>query len=132
MENRLKYRVLSQARGTMVMMCGTHDTTPVIRHGVAVATCRKCGTVTFRNGDSFGGMAALFADYRLVGRVEAIGAPAGEVMAFRPPDSSDRSTMDAIPPHRWFRANKHLWVCQDGSVLLLAHRFPLVSRMLGA
>lgn len=116
----------------MVSMCRTHETTPVIRDGVAVLTCEQCGTVTFGNRDSFGGMAALFADYRLVGRVEAIGAPAGEVMAFRPANPSDRSTMDALPLHRWLRANEHLWVCQDGSVLLLAHRFPLVSRMLGA
>ena len=116
----------------MVSMCRTHDTNPVIRNGVAVVTCEQCGMVAFCNRDSFGGMAALFADYRLVGRVEAIGAPAGEVMAFRPANPSDSSTMDAIPPHRWFRANQHLWVCHDGSVLLLAHRFPLVSRTLGA
>ena len=116
----------------MVSMCRSHETTPAIRHGVAVVTCETCRTVTFRNRDSFGGMAALFADYRLVGRVETIGAPACEVMAFRPANPSDRSTMDALPPHRWFRANEHLWVCQDGSLLLLAHRFPLVSRMLGA
>ena len=116
----------------MVSMCRAHDTTAVIRRGVAVVTCEQCGTVTFHNQDSFGGMAALFADYSLVGRVEAISAPAGEVMAFRPADRSDRSTMDAIPPQRWFRADEHLWVCQDGSVLLLAHRFPLLSRMLGA
>ncbi len=113
-------------------MCRTHDATPVIRNGVAIVACRQCGMVTFRNRDSFGGIAALFADYRMVGRVEAIGAPAGEVVAFRPAKSSDRSTMDAIPPHRWFRANQHLWMCHDGSVLLLAHHFPLVSRMLGA
>ena len=128
----MKYRILSQARGTMVSMCRTHDTTPVIRNGVAVVTCRQCGLVAFPDRDSFGGMAALFADYRLVGRVEAIGAPAGEVVAFRPANTSHRSTMDAIPAHRWFRANEHLWVCHDGSVLLLAHRFPQVSRMLGA
>jgi len=127
-----KYPELSQAHGTIVSMCRTHDTTAVIRNGVAVVTCEQCGMVAFRNRDSFGGIAALFADYSLVGRVEAIGAPAGEVMAFRPANPSDRSTMDAIPPHRWFRANQHLWVCHDGSVLLLAHRFPLVSRMLGS
>lgn len=127
-----KYPVLSQAHGTMVSMCPTHDTTTVIRNGVAVVTCEHCGMVAFRNRDSFGGVAALFADYRLVCRVEAIGAPGGEVMAFRPAKPSDRPAMDAIPPHRWFRADEHLWVCQDGSVLLLAHRFPQVSRVLGA
>ena len=113
-------------------MCRTHDTAPAIRNGVATVACRQCGMVTFRNRDSFGGIAALFADYRMVGRVEAVGAPAGEVVAFRPANPSDRSAMEAIPPHHWFRANQHLWMCHDGSVLLLAHHFPLVSRMLGA
>ena len=116
----------------MVTMCRSHASIPVLHGGVAVSSCEPCGVIAFRNRDSFEGMAALFADYRLVGEVEAVGAPAGEVMAFRPRNAADRSALDTIPPHRWFRANDHLWMCHDGSVLLLAHRFPLVSRMLGA
>ena len=64
--------------------------------------------------------------------MDAIGAPAGEVMAFRPASVGDRTALEALPAHAWFRAGEHLWMCHDGSVLLLAHRFPLVSRMLGA
>lgn len=116
----------------MVPMCRSHAGIPVLHRGVVVSSCDPCAVVEFRNRDPFEGMEALFADYRLVGEVEAIGAPAGEVMAFSPGNAADRSAMDAIPPHRWFRANEHLWMCHDGSVLLLAHGYPLVSRMLGA
>ena len=77
-------------------------------------------------------MSTMFGDYRLVGPVDTIHAPAGEVLAYRARHPTDLAALGVTPAHRWFMVNEHLWMCHDGELLLLAHRSPLASRMVGA
>ena len=101
-----------------------------------VGSCEKCGVV--RLGDSVGSsdtwdaISMLFGDYELIGRVDTIRAPAGEVLAYRSRCPADIAALGVTPPHHWFKVNEHLWMCHDGEFLLLAHRSPSASRMVGA
>ena len=82
--------------------------------------------------DQWDSMATVFGDYELVGRVDAVLAPASEVLAYRARRPVDSEALQVAPPHRWFRVNEHLWMCHDGSLLLLAHGWPWLSRVVGA
>ena len=118
------------------MHCLNHSIRHSVLRGVRVGTCRDCRWVRF--GDAAGGgdawefMSTLFGEYELVGRIDAVLAPAPEVLAYRARGAADRSALQVTPPHRWFRVNEHLWMCHDGSLLLLAHGWPSVSRAVGA
>ena len=77
-------------------------------------------------------MSAMFGDYELTGRVDTIRAPTAEVLAYRARRPADLAVLSVTPPHRWFSVNEHLWMCHDGEMLLLAHRWASVSRLVGA
>ena len=118
------------------MRCLDHSTTYSVHDGIRVGACEECRWVRF--GDTPGGndpwraMSRLFGDYEMVGRVDTIHAPAGEVLAYRPQLPADTGTLSVIPAHRWFRVTANLWMCHDRALLLLAHGSTHVSRMVGA
>ena len=95
-----------------------------VRSGVLVGVCGECREIRFRcaggPADPWEALAALFGDYRLVGRIDAIRAPAAEVLAYRPRRPENASALESAPPHRWFKAADRLWMCHDRSLLLLA------------
>jgi hypothetical protein len=103
---------------------------PVWVGRVAVAACAGCGTVDWLSEqgaiDPAEAMAALFGSYDLVGSMEALGAPAPEVLVYHPPTSRKRRHLDALPRRAWLKAGPHLWMSTDGEVLLLAPTRPLL------
>lgn len=104
--------------------------------GVRAGACRECRVVRFRSAagsaDPWEALGTLFEDYRLIGRLDTIRAPAAEVLAYRPRRPEDASALAVTPPHRWFKAADRLWMCHDGSLLLLAHESAYASRVVGA
>ena len=114
------------------MRCMNHTTTYSIYRGVRVGACEECRAVRFGDGGDGSGawdaMSHMFGNFELVGRVDTIRAPATEVLAYRAPRPADGAALRVTPPHRWFKVNKHLWMCHDGTLLLLAHGLPCVSR----
>lgn len=118
------------------MGCNDHRTTSSVRRGISVGACENCASVRFvgpsRGADEWDAISAIFGEYELAGRVDTIRAPAGEVLAYRARRPADRAALSVTPPHRWFNVNEHLWMCHDGEVLLLAHRWASVSRLMGA
>lgn len=107
-----------------------------IHRGIGVAACDDCGKLRFSGagsrGDTWDAMSKVFGNHELVGRVDAVLAPAPEVLAYRERCGDDHEALRVTPPHRWFRVNDHLWMCHDGTLLLLAHGSASVSRMVGA
>ena len=118
------------------MRCMSHATTRAAHLGIRVGTCWVCSETRFRDtaggSDPWVAMSTLFGEYELVGRVDTIHAPVGEVLAYRSHRPADAAALRVTPPHRWFKVNEHLWMCHDGALLLLAHRSPHVSRVVGA
>ena len=101
-----------------------HEVQREVRNGVLAGACGECREIRFRcaggSADPWEALASLFGDYRLVGRIDAIRAPAAEVLAYRPRRPENASALEAAPPHRWFKAADRLWMCHDRSLLLLA------------
>jgi len=97
---------------------------PVVTGGIEVISCGNCGEVGwFRKGqwlDPAEGMAVLFGQYDLVGRLEALSAPAPEVLLYRPPSGRWRAHLDAFPKRVWLEAAPDLYLSHDGEHLLLA------------
>ncbi|MGD2060341.1 MAG: hypothetical protein PVF87_05730 [Acidimicrobiia bacterium] len=91
---------------------------------IAVAACEECGSVDWLSDegpiDHAEAMAALFGTYDLVGPMQALGAPAPQVLVYTPPSARKRRHLDAIPRRAWLKAGPHLWMSTDGEVLLLA------------
>ena len=118
------------------MRCNDHRTTNSVRRGIAIRACESCGIVRFvgpfSGADEWDALLAVFGEYELAGRVDTIRAPASEVLAYRARQPADQAALSITPPHRWFNVNEHLWMCHDGEILLLAHRWPSVSRLVGA
>lgn len=118
------------------MRCLNHSITLSTHRGIRVGACRTCRRVRFgepgSGSDPWDSMSTVFGDYQLVGRVDAVFAPASEVLAYRARRAVDSEALLVAPPHRWFRVNEHLWMCHDGNLLLLAHGSPSVSRAVGA
>ena len=103
--------------------------------GVRVMACEACREIRFRGAEGGGpweALGRLFGDYELVGRLDTIHSPASEVLAYRSRRPADAAALRVTPPHRWFKAAEGLWMCHDGSLLLLAHGSPRASRMVGA
>lgn len=93
-------------------------------HGrVGVVACGDCGYLEFHGArgllDPAEGVAALFGNFDLVGRVPAVAAPADQVLAYRPPRGK-RAALDVLPPGVWLRIHGDLWLASDRRVLLLA------------
>lgn len=97
---------------------------PVWVGRIAVAACGDCGRVDWLSDqgalDAAEAMAALFGSYDLVGPIDALGAPASEVLVYAPPSARKRRNLDALPRRVWLKAGPHLWMSTDGEVLLLA------------
>ncbi len=97
---------------------------PVAAGGIEVISCADCGEVSwFRKGqwlDPAEGMAALFGEYDLIGRLEALSAPAPEVLLYHPPSGRWRANLDVFPKHVWLEAGPDLFLSHDGEHLLLA------------
>lgn len=97
---------------------------PVWMGRIAVTACAVCGTVDWFSSsgpvDPAEAMAALFGNYELVGTLDALGAPAPEVLVYRPPSVRRRAGLDAFPEKVWLKTGPHLWMSHDGQVLLLA------------
>ncbi|MDX1467917.1 MAG: hypothetical protein R3258_01105 [Acidimicrobiia bacterium] len=100
------------------------DHTPVWVGRIAVSACGDCGVAEWFGDtgplDHSEAMAALFGSYDLIGPLDALGAPAQFVLAYAPPSKGKRKRLDALPRRAWLRAGPRLWMCHDGSVLLLA------------
>lgn len=93
-------------------------------HGrVGVVACADCGCLEFNGArgplDPAEGVAALFGNFDLVGKVPAIAAPADHVLAYRPP-LGKRAALDVLPAGCWLRVHDELWLASDRQVLLLA------------
>lgn len=97
---------------------------PVWVGRVAVAACEDCGRVDWFSNegpvDHSEAMATLFGSYDLAGSMDALGAPASEVLVYTPPTTRKRRNLDALPKRAWLKAGPHLWMSTDGEVLLLA------------
>ncbi|MDH3607052.1 MAG: hypothetical protein OER12_08645 [Acidimicrobiia bacterium] len=97
---------------------------PIATAGIEVVSCGDCGEVGwFRRGewlDPAEGMAVLFGQYDLVGRLEALSAPAPEVLLYRPPSGRWRAHLDVFPKHVWLEVSPDLFLSHDGEHLLLA------------
>ena len=65
-------------------------------------------------------MAALFGSYDLIGPMDALGAPAPQVLIYAPPSGRKRRNLDALPERVWLKAGPRLWMSHDGEHLLLA------------
>ena len=107
---------------------------PVAAAGIEVVACAGCGLVEWfgrtRSLDPSEGMAALFGMFRLVGRLPAVGAPAGEVLTYRPPNRTARGHLLAFPPHVWLQVDANLWLSHDEEHLLLVPTTPLLMENL--
>ena len=103
-------------------------------HGLAVVACRNCADLSFHDsqGQVAGrvGLARLFGDFDLVSTLSALGAPAREVLAYRPPNAGAKKVFRWIPEAVWLRGDDDLWLAHDGQLLLLAHSSPWVTRHL--
>lgn len=101
------------------------------RHGrFETATCRECGSVEwFENGRPVVAdvaMAALFGDFDLVSRLDAVSAPGPEVLLYRP-TAAGRRVLGVLPPHRWLEVAPSLHASHDGSHLLLSPTDPVLT-----
>jgi len=102
--------------------------------GLAVVACGNCRELLFR--DSHGpvtgrvGLARLFGDFDLVSALGALGAPAKEVLAYRPPNAKAKRIFRWIPEAVWLQGADGLWLAHDGEFLLLAHGSPWLTRHL--
>lgn len=101
--------------------------------GIEVVACARCGTVEWsgptRSLDPAEGMAALFGNFRLVGRLPAVQAPGREVLMYRAPGKA-RAHLEAFPAHVWLHADTNLWLSHDGEHLLLVPTTPLLMENL--
>ena len=103
---------------------------PVAVAGIEVVACDQCGMVEWSGGirplDPAEGMAALFGDFHLVGRLPAVRAPGREALMYRAPGRKTRAHLDAFPPHIWLQVDASLWLSHDGDHLLLIPTTPLL------
>ena len=97
---------------------------PVRVGRIDVSACESCATVEWRSVagavDPAEALTALFGNYEMVGQLDALGAPAPRVIAYRPPSNRKRAILDAFPKRVWLRASPDLWMSHDGESLLLA------------
>jgi hypothetical protein len=88
-----------------------------------VIACPDCGLVEWFGTrgpiDPAEAMAALFGTFDLIGPMPAIGAPADQVLAYRPTRGKG-GALSVLPTECWLRAGPDLWLATDGSILLLA------------
>lgn len=107
---------------------------PVEVADIQVVACETCGLVewlgTTRLLDPSEGMAALFGDFRLVGRLAAVRAPGQDALMYRAPSRTARDHLDAFPPHVWLMVDTNLWLSHDGEHLLLVPTTPLLMENL--
>lgn len=94
-----------------------------------LVACGECGIVEwFGPGgplDPAEALAALYGSYDLVGPLPAIGAPAAEVLVYRP-HRARRGALSILPTEAWLPAGPDLWLATDGQVLLLATPNPVM------
>lgn len=99
-----------------------------------MVACTECRTVEWlgstRPLDPSEGMAALFGEFGLVGRLPSIQAPGPEVLMYRAPGRRGRAHLGAIPAHIWLQVDEHLWLSHDQEHLLLAPTTPLLMENL--
>ena len=111
---------------------GRHKTE--MYEGLAVVACENCRELSF--SDSQGpvagrvGLARLFGDFDLVSALGALGAPAKEVLAYRPPNARARKIFRLISETVWLQGADGLWLAHDGEFLLIAHGSPWLTRHL--
>lgn len=100
------------------------DHKPVWIGHVAVAACARCHRVDWLSEsgaiDHSEAMAAVFGSFDLIGSIDALAAPAPQVLAYAPPSKAKRRNLDALPRRTWLKAGPHLWLSHDGELLLLA------------
>jgi hypothetical protein len=116
--------------------CGNHRFSPV--GDVRVAACEKCHRVEWQDGcgdiDPAEGMAALFGSYELIGKLDALGSPAPEVLVYSPPSARKRKNLAPFPMRVWVKPAPDLWLTHDGENLMLAtnHRLLFENLTRGA
>ncbi len=97
---------------------------PVWVGRIAVAACENCGRIDWLSNDGpidpAEAVAALFGSYDLIGPLDALGAPAEQVLVYAPPSGRKRRNLDVLPKRAWLKAGPRLWMSHDGEVLLLA------------
>lgn len=97
---------------------------PVRVGRVDVVACEVCATVEWQSIvgplDPDEGITAVFGSFEMVGRLDALGGPSPQVIAYRPPSGRKRANLDAFPRRVWLRASPDLWLSHDGETLLLA------------
>lgn len=108
----------------MNVITETCEHRPVWVGRIALSACAECATVEWFSSegpvDPAEAIAALFGSYDLIGPLEALAAPAPQVLAYSPPSLRTRSHLEALPLRVWLKAGPHLWLSHDGEVLLLA------------
>lgn len=116
--------------------CGGHQAVPI--GNLLVSACGGCRQVEWSDAggeiDPAEGMAALFGNYELIGSLDALGSPAPEVLAYRPPSNRKKRNLEPFPAHVWVKAAPDLWLTHDGENLLLAtnHRLLFENLTRGA
>jgi hypothetical protein len=118
--------------GDMVMKTCRHR--PVDVAGLQMVACDECATIEWSGAtgplDPAEGMAALFGDFRLVGRLPAVRAPGREVLMYRAPGRKAQTFLKAFPSRVWMQVDTHLWLSHDGEHLLLVPTKPLLMENL--
>ncbi len=103
---------------------------PIWMGRIAVVGCADCRQIEWFSSagpiDSAEAIAALFGNYDLVGPLDALGAPAPQVLVYAPPSNRKRKNLDALPKRVWLKSGPHLWMSHDGEMLLLATTQPLL------
>ncbi|MEE8376697.1 MAG: hypothetical protein V3S26_10300 [Acidimicrobiia bacterium] len=108
----------------------TCEHNPIWVGRIAVSACADCEKVEWFSSDGpvdpAEAIAALFGNYDLVGPLDALGAPASQVLAYAPPSNRKRKNLEALPKRVWLQASPRLWMSHDGVVLLLATTQPML------
>lgn len=102
---------------------------PVAVAGIEVVSCGECSEIGwYRRGqwlDPAEGMATLFGQFDLVATLDALSAPAPEVLLYRPPSGRVRAHLEVFAENVWLEAAPNLWLSHDGEHLLLAPTDPI-------
>lgn len=91
---------------------------------VEVAFCEPCDLLEWtRNGkpiDPQEGVAQAFGDFDIVAAIDAVGAPARQVLVTAPTTPEGQRLIDQLPEGYWLEAMPSLWMSPGDQVLLLA------------
>lgn len=91
---------------------------------IAARFCQGCGVIAWeRDGamlEDDQGVALACGDFHVIGSMDAVGAPARQVLITKPTTKTGQDLVNALPTGVWLRAMPALWVSPGDKVLLMA------------